>query len=188
MASSNGRDVEEAGTVACGRRVMLRLIRAAEIARAEDVERHVADERRRPVSPRKSMPAEREVDLGSARDGSTDQASHPVAPELVAVAVEEDVVLLLDRQRPEEVGVGAPEDGLGPSRAELAQPLQAALRVGDDEVVLRRIGAVVVVEARVHAAELRQAHRHVAVVEDDRHVEALTQLGRDAAEVRTSGR
>jgi hypothetical protein len=43
---------------------------------------------------------------------------------------------------------------------------------------------VVVVEARVHAAELRQAHRHVAVVEDDGHAEALAQRGRDAAEVR----
>ena len=43
---------------------------------------------------------------------------------------------------------------------------------------------MVVVEARVHAAELGQAHRHVAVVEDDRHAEALAQVGRDPAEVR----
>ena len=42
---------------------------------------------------------------------------------------------------------------------------------------------MVVVEARVHAAELGQAHRHVAVVEDDRHAEALAQVGGDAAEV-----
>ena len=53
----------------------------------------------------------------------------------------------------------------------------------NDEVVLGRIGAVVVVEARVHAAELRQAHRHVSVVEDDRHAEPLAQRGRDAAQV-----
>jgi hypothetical protein len=42
---------------------------------------------------------------------------------------------------------------------------------------------VVVVEARVHAAELRQAHRHVAVVEDDRDTEALAQVRRDPAQV-----
>jgi len=35
----------------------------------------------------------------------------------------------------------------------------------------------------VHAAELRQAHRNVPVVVDDRHVEALAQGGRNAAEV-----
>ena len=52
------------------------------------------------------------------------------------------------------------------------------------EVVLARIGAVVPVEAGVHAAELGQAHRHVAVVEHDRDAEALAQRGRDAAEVR----
>ena len=38
---------------------------------------------------------------------------------------------------------------------------------------------MVVVEARVHAAELGQAHRHVAVVEDHRNPEALAQEGRD---------
>ena len=43
---------------------------------------------------------------------------------------------------------------------------------------------MVPVEAGVHAAELRQAHRHVAVVEDDRHAEALAQRRRDAAQVR----
>ena len=43
---------------------------------------------------------------------------------------------------------------------------------------------MVPVEAGVHAAELRQAHRHVAVVEDDRDAEALAQGRRDAAQVR----
>jgi hypothetical protein len=59
-----------------------------------------------------------------------------------------------------------------------------ALGVREDEVVLRGIGTVVVVEARVHAAELRQAHRHVAVVEDDRNAVALPEERRDPAEVR----
>jgi hypothetical protein len=36
---------------------------------------------------------------------------------------------------------------------------------------------VVGVEPCVHAAELRQAHRHVAVVEDDRDAEAVAQRG-----------
>ena len=43
---------------------------------------------------------------------------------------------------------------------------------------------MVVVEPRVHAAELGQAHRHVAVVEDDGHAEALAQELRDPAQVR----
>src|SRR5205085_1831941 len=45
-------------------------------------------------------------------------------------------------------------------------------------------GSVVVVEAGVHAAELRQTHRHVAVVEDDRDGVALADRRRDAAEMR----
>ena len=90
---------------------------------------------------------------------------------------------LSTRERPEELGVGGPEDRLRPPGAELAQPLEAALRVGDDEVVLPRIGTVVVVEPGVHAAELGQAHRHVSVVEDDRNREARAQGLRDPAQV-----
>ena len=90
---------------------------------------------------------------------------------------------LLDLPRREELGIGGPEDGLGAPCAQLEQARQTALGVRDDEVVLGRIGAVVVVEARVHAAELGQAHRHVAVVEDHGHAEALPQVGGDAAEV-----
>ena len=43
---------------------------------------------------------------------------------------------------------------------------------------------MVVVEPGVHAAELRQAHRHVAVVEDHRDAEPLAQIGGDPTEVR----
>ena len=43
---------------------------------------------------------------------------------------------------------------------------------------------MVVVEPGVHAAELRQAHRDVAVVEDDRDAVALPEVRRDPAEVR----
>ena len=150
----------------------------------EDVERHVADQARPARVALEVAAAEREVDVGQRARRLADHRRHPVAPELVAVAVEEDVGLLVDRLRREEVGVGAPEDGLGAPRAELEQALEPALRVRDDEVVLARIGAVVVVEARVHAAELGQAHRHVAVVEDDRHAELLAQRRRDPAEVR----
>ena len=42
---------------------------------------------------------------------------------------------------------------------------------------------MVPVEAGVHAAELGQAHRHVAVVEDDRQAVALAQVGGDASQV-----
>ena len=121
------------------------------------------------MSPRKSRPPSAKSTSGSARDGLADERRHPLAPELVAVAVEEDVASPSSTGcGREELGVGAPEDGLRPARAELEQPLEPALRVRDHEVVLARVGAVVVVEARVHAAELGQAHRHVAVVEDDR--------------------
>ena len=162
---------------------MLRLMRAAEIARAKTLNgtsptsgagRCRPGSRGRRARSRARAPAAR----------LADHRLHPLAPELVAVAVEEDVGLLLDRQRREELRVGAPEDRLRAARAELEQARQPALGVRDDEVVLGRIGAVVVVEARVHAAELGQAHRHVAVVEDDRDAEALAQRRRDAAEVR----
>src|SRR5262245_464927 len=127
--------------------------------------------------------AEREIDLRQLSAGLADERRHPLAPKLVAVAVEEDVVFLRDRERGEELRIRAPEDRLRPERPELSEPSQAALGVRDDEVVLRRIGAVVDVEARVHAAELGQAHRHVAVVVDDRQLEALPQRRRDAAKV-----
>src|SRR5947207_16023304 len=116
------------------------------------------------------LPAEREVDLSVRAARLADQGLHPLATELVAVAVEEDVVLLLDRRRLEELRVGCPEDRLRAARTELAQALEAAFGVRDDDAVLGGMGPVVVVEARVHAAELRQAHRHVAVVEDKRNV------------------
>ena len=150
----------------------------------EDVERHVAERAGGADVSLEVTSAEREVDPRIASRGLAHERLHPLAPELVAVAVEEDVVLLLDRERPEELRIRRPEDGLGATRAELEQPGEPALGVREHEVVLGRIGAVVVVEARVHAAELRQAHRHVAVVEDDRDAVTLAQVRRDAAEVR----
>src|SRR5262245_15189055 len=150
----------------------------------EDVEGDVAGQARAARVALEVAAAEREVDVRQRTRRLADERGHPVAPELVAVAVEVDVRLLVDRLRREEVRVGAPEDGLRATRAELEQPLDAAFGVGHDEVVLARIGAVVVVEAGIHAAEHGQAHRHVAVVEDDRDVEALAQRRRDAAEVR----
>src|SRR5581483_6812491 len=135
----------------------------------EDVERHVAGE---------VLPAEREVDVGQAPARLAHERRHPLLAELVAEAVEVDVRLLLDRVRPEELRVGAPEDRLGTPGAELSQPLEPALRVRDEQVVLGRVGAEVVVEAGVVAAELRQAHRDVAVVVDDRDVEPLAEQRR----------
>ena len=150
----------------------------------EDVERHVADLPRIAGVAAEVAAAEGEVDLGRGPARLAHHRRRPLLPELVAVAVEEDVHLLRDRLRREELRVGAPEDRLGPAGAELEQARQPALRVREHEVVLRRVGAVVVVEAGVHAAELGQAHRHVAVVEDDRDPEPLAQRRRDAAEVR----
>src|SRR5918994_3521059 len=79
----------------------------------EDVERHVADQPRVTDVPAKVLSSEREVDLGIAPARLTDERLHPLAAELVAVAVEENVVLLLDRGRLEQLRVGCPEHGLG---------------------------------------------------------------------------
>ena len=97
----------------------------------EDVERDVADEPRRADVAVEVAAAECEVDVGQRARRLADHRLHPVAPELVAVAVEEDVHLLLDRLRREELGVGAPEDRLGAARTELAQPLEPAFGVRD---------------------------------------------------------
>src|SRR3954447_919846 len=150
----------------------------------EDVEGNIADDLRAADVPAKVLAAQGKVDLRIASARLADQRLHPLTPELVAVAVEKDVVLLLDRCRLEQLRVGGPEHGLRTACAELAQTVEPALRVGEDEVVLRGIRTVVVVEAGVHAAELRQAHRHVAVIEHHRHVEALTQPCGDPPQVR----
>src|SRR5207237_259145 len=71
--------------------------------------------------------AERDVEVAHAVARLADERGQPLAPELVAVAVEEDVRLLLDRERSEERGVGAPEDRLDAAGAELEQTLRAAL-------------------------------------------------------------
>src|ERR671931_934831 len=149
----------------------------------EGVEGHVADEARAAGVALEVVAAEGEVDFGETAARLADERAHPVAPELVAVSVEEDVRLLLDPKRPEELGVGGPEDGLRAAGAELPEPGQASFRVREHEVVLGWVGPVVVVEPRVHAAELGQAHRHVAVVEDDRDAEALAQVRGDPAQV-----
>src|SRR5438270_4643332 len=150
----------------------------------EPVERDVADEPRPPGVALEVTAAEREIHVGKAPARLADELPHRLAPELVAVAVEEDVDVLLDVERLEELRVCGPEDGLGATGAELEETRDPALGVRDHQVVLRRVRSVVVVEARVHPAVLGQAHRDVAVVEDDRNAEPLTQRRRDAAEVR----
>ena len=93
----------------------------------EDVERNVADQSRIADVAAKVAPAEREVDrVGGARR-LADERLHPFATELVAVAVEEHVVLLLDRSGGEQLRIRSPEHRLGAPRAELAQPLEATL-------------------------------------------------------------
>src|SRR4051794_16242242 len=102
----------------------------------EGVERHVADLPRTADVTLEVAPAEREVGIGQHTRRLADHRLHPVAPELVAVAVEEDVHRLLDGVRCEELRVGAPEDRLCPARSEIEQPLGRAVRVRDEEVVL----------------------------------------------------
>src|SRR5213079_1799556 len=99
----------------------------------------VAGEPRAPdVSP-EVTPAEGEVGV-QAPARLADHRRRPLLAELVAVAVEEDVRLLVDVVGPEELGVGSPEDCFGPAGAELAESVEPALRVRDDELVLRGIG------------------------------------------------
>ena len=149
----------------------------------EHVERDVADETRVARVGAEVAAAEREEDVAVEPRRLGDHRFHPLAPELVAVAVEEDVDLLIDGGGREDLGIRRPEHRLGVAGAELTEAFEPAFGVRQHEVVLGRIGAVVVVETGVHAAELGQAHRHVAVVEDDRDAEALAQPRRDAAQV-----
>src|SRR3954471_22191213 len=76
-ASSNGRHDEDAYTVACERRVMQRLTRAAEIARANALNGTSPISRARPTSPRESRPPSAKSASESLRDGSpTIAATH----------------------------------------------------------------------------------------------------------------
>src|SRR5439155_15649492 len=77
--------------------------------------------------------AEGEVHVLQPSARLADERADPFAPELVAVAVEEHVGLLLHVQGREELGIDAPEDGLHAPRAELSQPLLAALRAAGDQ-------------------------------------------------------
>src|SRR4051812_16755045 len=65
----------------------------------EDVERDVADQPRVADVAAEVAAAEREVELRRETRGLADERLHPLAAELVAVAVEEDVVLLGDLVR-----------------------------------------------------------------------------------------
>ncbi len=154
---------------------MLRLMRAAEIARGKTLNGTSPIRRARPDVAPEVAPAEREVDLRQRARRLADERLHPLAPELVAVAVEEDVARF-------STGCGAKKSGSAPQKTASARraPSSSSRSSPPSEFETTRsysarVGAVVVVEAGVHAAELGQAHRHVAVVEDDRHAEALAQ-------------
>src|SRR5690242_16879170 len=60
----------------------------------EHVERDVPERARIPRVTLEVTPAEREVDLGRGAARLPDERLHPLAPELVAVAVEEDIDVL----------------------------------------------------------------------------------------------
>ena len=154
----------------------------------KDVERDVAEHARRAHVPLEVEPTEPEVELRSEPRRLTHHRLHPVTPELVAVAVEEDVHVLLDGLGREELGIGAPVEHVGPTRAELEQTRYPAMGVRQHEVVLPRVCAVVRVEPGVHAPVLGQAHRDVAVVEDDRDSEPGTKCVGDASQMRHGNR
>ena len=87
----------------------------------ESIEGDVADEPRAPRIPLEVTAAQRELELGRGATRLADHRRHPVTPELVAVAVEEDVVHFLNRaaarrtprrrprRPPRRVGRPAPE-------------------------------------------------------------------------------
>src|SRR5690348_6720701 len=85
----------------------------------EDVERDATEHPRAAGVAAIVVAADGEVDVREAPAGLADQLAHPLAAELVRVAVEEDVDLLRSVVRPEELGVGRPVDRLCASRAEL---------------------------------------------------------------------
>src|SRR5258707_15491640 len=87
----------------------------------KNVERHVADRPGGADVAAKVASAEREVDVPQLPARLADELAHPLAAELVAVAVEEDVVLLLARLRPEQPRVGGPVKRLRPARTALEQ-------------------------------------------------------------------
>src|SRR5439155_16294275 len=99
----------------------------------ERVERDVADEPRPPGVALEVATAEREVHLVEAPARLAHELQHPLASELVAVAIEEDVDVLLDLQRLEELRVCCPEDGLGAAGTELEETWDPALGVRDHE-------------------------------------------------------
>src|SRR5436305_4512295 len=99
----------------------------------KDVERHVADDTRGADVPAKVVPAEREAELRKTATGLTDELSHPVAPKLVAVAVEEDVVLLRHVDGREELWIDRPEKRFDPSCAELEEARYPAFRIREHE-------------------------------------------------------
>src|SRR4029078_1800489 len=75
----------------------------------EDVERDVADQPCVADVTAGIGTAEREVDLRVQTARVTAERLHPLTAELVSVAVEEDVVLLVDSHRLEELGICRPE-------------------------------------------------------------------------------
>jgi hypothetical protein len=139
IASSNGRAVDG--------RVQVRVSGAGDVEAQpcgrdharEDVERHVCDAPPPAEIASEIRPADDEVGVEPAARFA-DHRVRPLLAELVAVAVEEDVHLLLDVVRAEELRVGAPEDRLRAARTELAQPVEPSFGVRDDEVVLGRVG------------------------------------------------
>src|SRR4051794_13092577 len=86
----------------------------------EDVEGDVADLARVARVALEVASTENEVRIGERPRRLADHRLDPVAAELVAIAVEEQVVLLLDLVRREELRIRSPEDRLRAPRAALA--------------------------------------------------------------------
>ena len=157
---------------------MQRLTRAAEIARENVIERDVADHARAAGVALEVASAEREVDVGEMRA----KARRPSTPSSRAGTCRRS----RRRRRPSPSRRRAarrtrgrrprrrPPLGAHRARAAVRARLRSSTTIRSYS---RRVGVVVPVEAGVHAAELRQAHRHVAVVEDDGDAEPLAQRG-----------
>src|SRR5207253_770379 len=101
----------------------------------EDVEGDVADHSRGADVAAEITAAQGEVELRRPPARLADELAHPLATELVAVAIEEDVVLLFDVERRKELGVRCPEERLRPARAELEESRDSAFGVREHEVV-----------------------------------------------------
>ena len=136
-----------------------------------------------PAETVEAVPADCEPRLVQRGRRGADHGVEPAVAVLGGVAVEEDVDVLVDLDRGVELWVGRVVERVGAAGAERAELVLAADGVRQHAVELPEVRPVVDPKAGREPAMAGQARRDVAVVEQDRSIEAGAQLAGDAAEV-----